>query len=143
MRLKINFHSFFLRVCGLRPRIERHLYTFEDTDLVRQNSLAHLEATVAQCSLYVRKMRLKINFHSFFLRVCGLRPRIERHLCTFEDTDLVRQNSLAHLEATVAQCSLYVRKMRMKINFHSFFLHICNFCSTFAAIFDYSLWRSA
>ena len=94
-----------------------------------------LEAMVAQCSLYARKNRLKINFHSFFLRVCGLRPRIERHLCTFEDTDLVRQNSLAHLEATVAQCSLYARKNAFENKFSLIFLAYMHFllylCSDF------------
>ena len=34
--------------------------------------------------------------------MCGLRPRIERHCCNFEGTDLA---TLAHLEAMVAQCS--------------------------------------
>ena len=34
--------------------------------------------------------------------MCGLHPRIERHCSIFEDTDLA---TLAHLEATVAQCS--------------------------------------
>ena len=38
----------------------------------------------------------------------------------------------AIFEATVVQCCLYVRKFRWKINFHSFFLHMCNFCCTFA-----------
>ena len=39
-----------------------------------------------------------------------------------------------HLESTVAQCSLYTRKFRPKINFYSIFLHMCIFCSTFVAI---------
>ena len=39
--------------------------------------------------------------------LCGLRPSIERHGCTFEVTDLA---ALAHLEVTVAQCSKYTKK---------------------------------
>ena len=108
-----------LALCGLRPRIERNDagdFVVLRGHLPQSGSL--LESTVAKCRLCSRTLAL-----------CGLRPRIERNDCNFG-----RRLPCGHSpEATFAQCSLCARKMRLKINFHSFFLHICIFCCTFVA----------
>ena len=52
------------------------------------------------------KFCLKVNFSRDFLEICGLRPRIKRHNCTFEDTSRkkagpfskVRSHNAAHLQ---------------------------------------------
>ena len=80
---------------------------------------------VNQCSSVVKNITARLAA----LALCGLRPRIERNDCNFG-----RRLPCGHSpEATFAQCSLCARKMRLKINFHSFFLHICIFCCTFVA----------
>ena len=48
------------------------------------------------------------NNFSLFLHMCGLRPRIERHNCTFEGTDLVR----VHFRTLASPPRKYGRSMQ-------------------------------
>ena len=53
----------------------------------------------------------KLLFFLAYVRKCGLRPRIERHGCNFEDTDIARSNPTSKLRSLNAA---YVQYFRLK-----------------------------
>jgi hypothetical protein len=94
-------------------------------------SLAHLEITFAKCRPYSSSLAI--------FSKCGLRPRVEWRGSNF-GRRLLKNSYLAILErifqhspeATATLRSPNTRKTSPKVNFCSFFLHLCVFFCTFA-----------
>ena len=129
------------------------------TDCMRATHSTAMRATPSHSTAWLylrghlskRKSRLKMNFRAR-RGICGLRPRIVRHGCTFGRRlrmghsyfTIVQRLPRTHSpEATAALCSPFARKIRLKMNFRIFFLQMCIICCTFAPQYKLGKYRYA